>query len=60
MGKMFNKLFDYFYRGCHVVEDTTRQMMAELDRIGIYYDEQMVRKKGGLTKPWAGLNYFGI
>jgi len=58
MGKMFNKLFDYFYRGCHVVEDATRQMMAELDRIGIHYDEQMVRKKRRINKALGRFELF--
>jgi len=39
MGKIFNKLFEHFYRGCHAVKEATRQMMAELDRIGINYNE---------------------
>jgi len=50
MGKMFKKLFNYFYWGCHVVEDTTRQMMVELDRIRIHYNEQTVRKKRRINK----------
>jgi len=32
MGKMFNKVFDHFYWGCHVVKEAMRQMMAELDK----------------------------
>jgi len=55
---MFNKLFDYFYWGCHVVEDAMRQMMAELDRIGIYYDEQMVRKKRRIDKALGRFELF--
>jgi len=58
MGKMFNKLFEYFYRGCHVIEDATRQMMAELERIGIHYDEQTVRRKRKLDKTLGRFELF--
>jgi len=58
MGKMFNKLFDHFYWGCHVVEEATRQMMAELNRIGINYDKQMVRKKRRIDKALGRFELF--
>jgi len=58
MGKMFNKLFKYFYWGCHIVEDTTQQMMAELDRIGIHYDKRTVRKKRRLDKTLGKFELF--
>jgi len=58
MGKMFNMLFEYFYRGCHVVEDPTRQMMAELERIGINYDERTVRKKRRIEKTLGRFQLF--
>jgi len=55
---MFNKLFEYFYWGCHVVKDATRQMMAELERIGINYDEQTVRKKRRIKKTLGRFQMF--
>jgi len=33
-----------------VVDEAMRQMMAELNRIGINYDKQMVRKKRRINK----------
>jgi len=58
MGKMFNKLFDHFYWGCHVVEEATRQMMVELNRIGVNYDKQMVRKKRRIDKALGRFELF--
>jgi len=58
MGKMFNKLFNYFYWGCHIVKDATRQMMVELNKIGIYYDEQTVRKKRRIDKALGRFELF--
>jgi len=58
MGKMFNKVFDHFYWGCHVVKEATRQMMAELDRIGINYEEQTVRKKRRIDKALGRFELF--
>jgi hypothetical protein len=58
MGKMFNKLFEYFYQGCHMVEEATRQMMVELDRIGINYDKQTVRKKRRIKKTLGRFQLF--
>jgi len=55
---MFNKLFEYFYRGCHVIEDSTRRMMAELERIGIHYDERTVRRKRKLDKTLGRFELF--
>jgi len=58
MGKMFNKLFNYFYQGCHIVKDAKRQMMVELDGIGIHYDEQTVRKKRRIKKALGRFELF--
>jgi len=58
MGKMFNKLFDHFYWECHVVKEATRQMMAELDRIGINYNKRMVRKKRRIDKALGRFELF--
>jgi len=58
MGKIFNKLFEHFYRGCHAVKEATRQMMAELDRIGINYDKQTVRKKRRIYKTLGRFELF--
>jgi len=58
MGKMFNKLFEHFYRGCHVVDNAMRQMMAELERIGINYDKQTVRKKRRIKKTLGRFHLF--
>jgi len=58
MGKMFNKLFDHFYQGCQVVEEAMRQMMAELNRIGINYDKRTVRKKRRIDKALGRFELF--
>jgi len=58
MGKMFNKLFEHFYWGCHAVEEAMRQMMAELDRIGINYNERTVRKKRRIDKTLGRFQLF--
>jgi len=58
MGKMFNKLFEHFYQGYHAVKEAMRQMMAELDRIGINYDEQKVRKKRRIDKTLGRFQLF--
>jgi len=58
MGKMFSKLFKYFYWGCHVIEDATWWMMAELERIGIHYDKQAVRRKRRLDKTLGRFELF--
>jgi len=58
MGEMFNKVFDHFYWGCHVVKEATRQMMAELDRIGINYDKRTVRKKRRIDKALGRFELF--
>jgi len=55
---MFNKLFEHFYQGCHIVEEATRQMMVELNRIGINYDEQTVRKKRRIKKTLGRFQLF--
>jgi len=58
IGKMINKLFGWFYRRCWVTKEVTRQTMAELEQLGICYNEWTIQRKRRLNKSLGRFELF--
>jgi len=50
MGKMINKMYEWFEWRCQVSEEAMAMTMAKLNKLGICYSSRMVQQKRKLEK----------